>query len=189
MVTFHLTRRTHDALVDMACSAVSKIAGARLIVKLHPRSQSAATFRRILEQYPALRCQLVRSTDLDSLLPRCDCVLSCASTAGIEAALAGKPVVQLLPVGSGGVLPAECWGLLGSARDVRELEVLLASILARRSSVRPLWNPNVLGNGLRPAVERIADAVTNCGSRIADCGLDASRIPPSYNPEPMATAR
>ena len=118
-VEFHLTRETHEALVDMACAAVAKIAGARIIVKLHPRTRDDGALVDVLKKHPNLRHRLVRSTKLDSLIARCDCVLSCASTAGIEAALAGVPVVQLLPAGSGNVLPAEHWGLVGSARDAQ----------------------------------------------------------------------
>jgi hypothetical protein len=160
MVTFHLTRHTHEALVEMACAAVSKFAGARMIVKLHPRSQSAADFRRVLASYPPLRYRLARAADLDSLFAECDCVLSCASTAGIEAALAGLPVVQLLPAGSGNVLPCEDWGLFGTARDARELDTLLTAALARSWPVRPRWDPNVVGDGQHPAVDRIVDGIT-----------------------------
>jgi len=158
-VEFHLTRETHEALVDMACAAVAKIAGARIIVKLHPRTHDARTLVDVLKKHPTLRHRLVRSTHLDSIIARCDCVLSCTSTAGIEAALAGAPVVQILPAGSGDVLPAENWGLVGSARDARRLDVLLGAALALGWSAAPRWNSDVLGDGRRPAVEQIVDAV------------------------------
>ncbi|HUY36046.1 MAG TPA: hypothetical protein VMV69_25125 [Pirellulales bacterium] len=169
-VTFHLTRQTHEALVDMACAAVGKIAGARLIVKLHPRAPDAGEWLQVLKRHPALRHRVVRSADLDTVVAGCDCVLSCASTAGIEAALAGAPVAQLLPAGSGDVLPAERWGLIGSARDACRLDSLLATALARGWKAVPRWDPDVLGDGHRPAVERIADIVlerSNClGARL-----------------------
>jgi hypothetical protein len=158
-VEFHLTRETHEALLDMACAAVAKIAGARIIVKLHPRTRDARALVEVLNKHLNLRHRLVRSTDLDSIIARCDCVLSCASTAGIEAALAGAPVVQLLPGGSGDVLPAEHWGLVGSARDARQLDLLLAAALALGWSAAPRWDPDVLGDGRQPAVAQIADAV------------------------------
>ena len=130
-VSFHLTRQTHEQMLDMACTAVARLPRARLTIKLHPRSGDDAVFRQALERHPALRGRIVRSPRLDRLIAESDCVLSCASTSGIEAALAGAPVVQLLPAGSGDILPADRWGLLGSARTLDELNVLLEAAMIR----------------------------------------------------------
>jgi hypothetical protein len=67
-----------------------------------------------------------RRERLADLVAAADCVLSCASSAGIEAARAGRPVIQLLPAGSGNILPAEWYGLRGSARSLEELRQLLS---------------------------------------------------------------
>ena len=161
-VAFHLTQATHETMLDMACAAVAKLPRAKLSIKLHPRCRDDQVFRQALSRHPRLQGEIVRSKHLDRLVAHSDCVLSCASTAGIEAALAGAPVVQLLPRGSGDVLPAERWGLLGSAREPEELETLLTAALLRG------WRPpadceQVLGetNFDRPrsAAERIADVL------------------------------
>ena len=68
---------------------------------------------------------------LDRILPNVDVVLSCGSTGGIEAAALGWPVIQLLPSGSGDLLPAEASGLLGTARGEAELAFLLPLALQR----------------------------------------------------------
>lgn len=130
-VSFHLTRRTHEQMLDMACAAVAGLPQARLTIKLHPRCGEDAVFLEALARHPGLKGEVVRSRKLDRLIAESDCVLSCASTSGIEAALAGAPVVQLLPVGSGEILPADRWGMLGSARQPSELEALLSEALAR----------------------------------------------------------
>lgn len=161
--TFHLTRQAHERMLGMACAAAAKVAGARLVIKLHPRCADDSTFRQALARHPGLQAEVTRSPDLERLTAESDCVLSCASTSGVEAALMGAPVVQLLPAGSGDVLPAERWGMLGSARDEQELVRLLASALARGWQ-SPAVVEEVLGNPVRPAAEKVADVILNAGS-------------------------
>ena len=67
---------------------------------------------------------------LERWLAGTDCVLSCLSSAGVDAALAGLPVIQLLPAGSGPILPHEAWGMHGTARTAKELDDQLAQVLA-----------------------------------------------------------
>jgi hypothetical protein len=162
-VAFHLTRQTHDRMLDMACAAVARLPRATLSIKLHPRCTDEQVFRQALARHPNLQGEIVQTAALDRLVAQSDCVLSCASTAGIEAALAGAPVVQLLPAGSGDILPAERWGLLGSARESYELEVLLGAALLRGWQP-PADNEQVLGEAnsnwpRRAAAQRIADAL------------------------------
>jgi capsule polysaccharide export protein KpsC/LpsZ len=161
-VAFHLTRHTHDRMLDMACTAVARLPRAKLSIKLHPRCTDEQAFRQALARHPEVQGEIVQTAALDRLVAQSDCVLSYASTAGIEAALAGAPVVQLLPAGSGDILPAEGWGLLGSAREPRELEVLLDAALLRGWQP-PTHNEQVLGeaslNRSRSAAQRIADAL------------------------------
>lgn len=161
---FHLTRQTHERMLDVACAAAAKLPGARLIIKLHPRCVDDSPFQQAAARHPGLQVEVARSADLECLTAESDCVLSCASTSGIEAALMGAPVIQLLPAGSGDVLPAERWGLLGSARSEEELDRLLARALARGWKL-PLGVEEVLGNPIRPAAEKVADVLLNAGLR------------------------
>ncbi|MBL9125664.1 MAG: hypothetical protein JNG90_18640, partial [Planctomycetaceae bacterium] len=111
-VTFHLTTRTATELLATVQSALRAWPGAHLLVKLHPREQRAAELRALLCSSSAQPVSIVAGP-LERLLPRADVVLSCASTAGIDAAALGWPVIQLLPRGSGELLPADEYGLLG----------------------------------------------------------------------------
>ena len=129
-VEFHLTGGNYAEMQEMVGAVLSQIEGAKLVIKLHPRSrQSSDGWLR--PQGASVPVRVVQSKNLARLVAQSDCVLSCGSTAGIEAALAGAPVVQLLPAGSGGILPAEEWGFVGTARNADELAILVQAALAR----------------------------------------------------------
>lgn len=158
-VTFHLTSRNHIAMLEMACAAISNFAGARLTIKLHPRTPDAGVFESLAERWPHLDIRMVRNRDAASLFADADCVLSCASTAGIEAALAGAPVVQLLPEGSGNVLAADRWGLIGSAHTLAELLPLISQALARGWVAAPERSRDIIAATGLQACAAIADRV------------------------------
>lgn len=105
----------------------------------------------------------MRKASLERCLRDIDCVVSCGSSAGIDATLAGLPVVQLLPAGSGEVLPHDQWGLAGTARSAAELKVLVGQVL---SGVCPptAADPRVFGD-LSGSAERIAEAVLTAQRR------------------------
>ncbi|HEX5446381.1 MAG TPA: hypothetical protein VFW87_21315, partial [Pirellulales bacterium] len=157
--TFHLTGRNHAAMIAMACAAVSRFAGARLTIKLHPRTRDAGVFESLAKCWPQLDIRLVHNRDAAALFADADCVLSCASTAGIEAALGGAPVVQLLPEGSGEVLPAARWGLIGSARTPEELPLLIDQALARGWLAAPQRWPDIVAETGSRAAAAIAERV------------------------------
>ncbi len=158
-VAFHLTRSTYAALVRAAFSTAARLPGARLTVKLHPRAPRDPIVESALRSFPQVRGRLVRRTSLASCLADCDCVLSCVSSAGIDALLADVPVIQLLPAGSGDVMPAGEWGLTGSARSEPELWDLLGRALEHRGLRSPLDGPGPFEPFERPAAARIVDAV------------------------------
>lgn len=129
-VELHLTSRTYEQMLVTACAAVAELPDAELIVRPHPRSAADPVLRNVLKRFPSLPYRIASSrSSLAKLVALADCVLSCGSSAGIESAAAGLPVVQLLPEGSGNLLPAEWYGLLGSARTLDELRPLLRSAL------------------------------------------------------------
>jgi hypothetical protein len=109
--------------------------------------------------------RVVQSQDLESLIADSDCVLSCASTAGIEAALAGAPVIQLLPAGSGNVLPADEWGFIGSARTAEELGPLIEQALARGWHKDLQTLNHVLASHGREAAAQIVNGVIDTANR------------------------
>jgi hypothetical protein len=129
-VELHLTRSTYAKMLHDAFWAADRIPNATLVVKLHPRSPHDPVARRLLAQFDQLRARVVTDGPVEPWIAEADCVLSCISSAGIDATLAGVPVIQLLPEGCGKILPAHEWGLLGSAGDGVEIEQLLARALA-----------------------------------------------------------
>lgn len=128
-VALHFNPTTHAQMLRISLAAVAKIENASLEIKLHPRAADDPILRRLLTEYKSLRVKLTRRTPLQKCVARADCVLSCMSSAGVEAAAAGVPVIQILPQGSADVMPHDHWGLLGSARTQEELDRLLAKIL------------------------------------------------------------
>jgi len=175
-VALHLTGRTYAEMLRTALAGVSAIPGAELIVKLHPRAPDDPITHAVLSEFPAVRRRVVTAGPVEPWFDEVDCVLSCFSSAGIDAALAGVPVIQLLPRGSGDLLPHDEWGLLGSARTVEDLHGLLHHALdTRRETVgwversethahtgRPSKsapNPNVFADLGRSAASTIAQAI------------------------------
>jgi hypothetical protein len=154
-VEFHLTTENHAAMFDMVVAVLGQIAGARLTVKLHPRAKGLGSALRSLAANSPVRT--VQSSELTELFSETDCVLSCASTAGIEAAIAGAPVIQLLPTGSGNVLPADEWGFIGSARTAEELATLIPVALAPGWRREPEAASRILADYGRRAAARVAD--------------------------------
>ena len=157
-VAFHFTQTTYAAMLCAAFAAVAKIPRARLIVKLHPRSPRDPVMRQVAAAHPSVETEFVASGPLEPLLARADCALSCASSAGIDATLAGVPVVQILPAGSADVLPHDQWGLIGSGRTEEEVGILLNQALARGRGAEVRPNPQVFSNPGQSAAA-VADAV------------------------------
>lgn len=157
-VALNLTRATYAEMLRMAAAAVNGLPNAQLIVKLHPRSPDDPIARQVLAGFPSLSSRVVHTGALEKWVAEVDCVLTCPSSAGVEATLAGVPVIQLLPPGTGSVLPHQQWGMLGTARSQPQLERLLAEVLAGRAS--PMGpDPYVFANLDAPAAARIAQAV------------------------------
>jgi len=157
-VLFHMTRQSYAELLRAAVSTVAGIPNAELLVKPHPRSLRDPLLEAVLSGCPTLRSRVIGGP-LERCLADVDCVLSCGSSAGVDAALAGVPVIQLLPAGSGEVLPHEAWGMLGTARSAEELQSLLAEALTTGCPTTSPANPNVFGRSCDDSADRIAEAV------------------------------
>jgi hypothetical protein len=136
-VAYHLTTKTHHAMLRAALAAARKL-NCRLLIKLHPRASHRAQIAALLTEYPGLRARIVRSRKLQKLFARVDCVLSCASTAGWEAQLSGLPVIQLLPTGSADVLPPSLWRWDACVRGQEEVEKALRAVIGRRDQSRAI---------------------------------------------------
>ncbi|MGE0608844.1 MAG: hypothetical protein AB7O62_17245, partial [Pirellulales bacterium] len=129
-VSFHCTARSHAQMLRQLCLGVQRLGDVELVIKSHPRCRQPELFEQVLAGFPRLRSRIVRRGDLAGWFQRCDCVISCGSSAGIEAAWHGQPVIEMLSPGSADLLTPADWGLWGVARDERSLHRLLESALA-----------------------------------------------------------
>ena len=136
-IAFHLTTRTYRELFRAACAAIAGLPHAELIVKLHPRYPRNEVYRQVLAEFPALRSRLLSDGRLEDLLAGAACVLSCGSSAGVEAAFHGVPTIELLPAGSAELLPAAAWGFIGIARSEAEIAALLTLALGGQEQNPP----------------------------------------------------
>jgi hypothetical protein len=153
-VEFHLTRRTFERMLAVVCEAVAEMPDVELVVKLHPRASGCdPALLASLRRHPRLKYSIVQKPSLAEAVADVDCVISCASSAGVDAALAAIPVVQILPEGAGDMIPAAWYGMLGSARTLEELRPLLAQALATPRPAKT--SPLMRAEGSAPA--RILD--------------------------------
>jgi hypothetical protein len=189
-LSFHLTQKSHAEMLHMAGAAVASISGARLRIKTHPRTRGLQTFHRLIQAFPSLDVRLVGRRSMDDLLAEATCVLSCASSAGIEATLTGRPVIQLLPASSEDLLPSHAWGLAGTARCQEELERLIGAALDGRSYLQPaasrlqprsaaplpaFGHPLPEGEGLESAIHSVfGDVRRPAAVQIVDALLDGA---------------
>ncbi len=155
-VALHLTSESHRGMLRAAFGGLVEVPGAQIVLKLHPRLASEQVFCDALAEFPHLNVQIVRGGDLAGMVSDCDVVLSCASSAGLEAAWWGRPVVEILPEGSEVPFPAAWWGQVGIARTPEEVASLLAQ---SRTKERAVPSPLVFANLVRPAVETLLEEI------------------------------
>lgn len=129
LIELNLNSRSYHEMIEAAFAAAEAIPGATLVVKPHPRTKTDPVIQAAVSRHPNLQVELIQSGSLAESLRGIDCVLSCLSSAGIEATLADTPVIQLIPRGAGHVLPADRWGLFGSASNEAELLPLIRHAL------------------------------------------------------------
>jgi hypothetical protein len=157
-VEYHLTTRTHDDSMRMALAAVGGLKNARLTIKLHPRCRDLRRFQRLAAEFPGLHCRIMRRGSAERQVAHADVVLNCGSSAGIEAAQQGVPVIELLPAGSRDLTPAADWGQFGSAGTFEELCRLLDEALHKSSRGRSACSEVFARTG-RAAAQAIVDQI------------------------------
>ncbi|HVA48002.1 MAG TPA: hypothetical protein VNH11_16655 [Pirellulales bacterium] len=189
-VEFHLTSGNYALMLQMVHEVLSQIEHATLTIKLHPRARKKEFIRfqprlqpwledgKRNESRPVLPVRVVHSKNLARLVAASDCVLSCASTAGIEAALAGAPVVQILPIGSGNVLPADDWGFVGTARTAGELAALVDAALERGWAKPAETADRMLANVGEAAARSIVDGlIADSDQQLLVLGASGRELP------------
>ena len=161
----HLNGRSYAQMLRTAMAAVQRMDGARLLIRPHPRAPKDPFVDAALAEFPGLAAEVVRGGPLAAWLAKADCVLSCGSTGGLEAALAGVPAIGLVPPGACDWLPRGQWGLAGTARSQGELESMLAEVFQARRS--PGAELKTVAESVGPAAAaRIAEEVL-MGTKVA----------------------
>jgi hypothetical protein len=169
-VEYHLTTRAHNECLRMAFSAVQRLSRALLLIKLHPRCADAMPIERLAAEFPDLKCRIVRGTP-QRWLRQADVVLNCCSSAGIEAAHCGLPVIELLPAG-GRRFSCAAWGLFGAASGVEELAALLEAALTADAPLKPSTRHVFLRTGAA-AARAAVNAILGIAARSQ---TDSSRV-------------
>jgi hypothetical protein len=154
-ITLRLTGGSYAEVIQRAFAAVSRIAGSRLVVKLHPRAADDPVVRAAAARFADLPVKILAQGKLEKLLRRADCILSCGSSAGVDATLSGRPVIHLLPAGADEFLSEDAWGFAAVARTGAELERAINKILAAPPSAAFVPDPSVFGSFQQPALEQI----------------------------------
>lgn len=161
-VNYHLTRSTYVSMLGWALAAMAQWPGSQVVIKLHPRDLRSRMLRGVVSQFKRPGVRIAASASLSSVLRGTDCVLSCASSAGIEAAARGWPVIQLMPEGSRDLIDSRRWGLVGTARSQMELTALLGPVLTGSWQAKD-DSENVFAASGREAAARIADVLLSPG--------------------------
>jgi len=164
-VSFHLTSASYAQMVAAVVHAIEEFDRLTWIIRPHPRCIGNDYWQETICRYPPKKVRLQRSSSLLRALGASDVVISFASSAGIEAAAAGLPVVQLLPVGSADVLPHHAWNLRGTARTSAELSHVLRRVLNQLDQVTVAPSQKVFA---AQGYEAARFTVNQVGEMIAD---------------------
>jgi glycosyltransferase involved in cell wall biosynthesis len=120
-------------LLTGAAQALREIPRLRLLIKPHPRDDRAALLQE-LERLSLPPETLLPSThDLYALLAEADVVLTFFSTVGVEALLAGKPVVLYKPDDQPSVVPYVNSEAVLRVADYRDIANTIGSVLSDES--------------------------------------------------------
>jgi hypothetical protein len=157
-LALHLTRQSYADLIRAALDGALAAGCRDLVVKLHPRAGRDPVLSAALAARPALRVRVVRRGRLERLLRGIDCVLSCGSSAGVDATLSGVPVIQVLPAGASDFLSRESWGLAGTVRTADELAQRAGQVLSPTARP-PVLDPDVFGSFDHSATARIVEEI------------------------------
>ena len=151
-------RMTAEQL-EMSLEALTRARpGTSVILRPHPGDWDVASYEDFDDRFPELNVEVDQASSIDQVIARCDLCLSGVSTATLQAAMAGLPVVFVNPGAK-----HRPWPFDGGddgfpmATDVAELVDAIPKALARRGELPPasvLEAYGVTGD----ATERIVDA-------------------------------
>ncbi len=155
---YHCTRASYEQLLRTVFETLAQIEGCELLVRPHPRDVPPRLLQQLRREFPRLNMRFVRGGSLAALIKRADCVISCASTSGVEAAALGAQVIQMMPVGSADLIDAPAWGMIGTARTSDELRRLIELRGSIPTAHETAWR-SIVGEIDRAAAPQIVDAL------------------------------
>ncbi len=170
--SFHLTASEYARLLQLAVDVVLEQPDWELTLKLHPRDTQREWYRRFVPKGDRHRVRIDTRHTLWQLLPAHQVVLHVASGAGVEAALAGWPVVELLPRGGAELLPAKPWGMLAAVSTRAELRAALRRLVERGPRSTAGVREQVMANFGCRAAPRVVEAALHVVAQ----GTDAPAV-------------
>ncbi len=179
--SFHLTASEYARLLQLAVDVVLEQPGWELTIKLHPRDTQREWYRRFVPEGDRHRVRIDTRHTLWQLLPAHQVVLHVASGAGVEAALAGWPVVELLPRGGAELLPARPWGMQAAVSTRAELREALRRLVEHGPRSTAEVREQVMANFGRRAAPRVVEAALHVVARGTNAPALSSlpdRMPP-----------
>jgi len=89
------SKKKRYEFVRLVLSALGSTSGCELVIKIHPRENSMA-YQDILKELGAEHTLIISDeVPLYELLCACDCIMTVASTVGLEAMILDKPVIEI----------------------------------------------------------------------------------------------
>jgi len=131
-------RMTAEQL-EMALEAVSRTRpGTSVLLRPHPGDWDVASYKLFADRFPELDIETDQGSPIDQVIARCDLCLSGVSTATLQAAMAGLPVIFINPGGAHRPWPFDGGAdAFDAATDISELVAAIPAALARRGESPP----------------------------------------------------
>lgn len=128
-IAMGLNSRTYAIMLDWVLGCFAARRHLRLTIKKHPRAGKDAALEQGLAKHADLAARVLKREPLAACLADADCVISCGSSAGVEASAVGLPVIQLVPPAAADFLSREDWGAVGIARSAEELGAWIDAVV------------------------------------------------------------
>ena len=129
-------RMTEEQL-EMSLEALKRTRpGTSVLLRPHPGDWDLASYGKFVDRFPELEIEVDQASTIDQVIARCDLCLSGVSTATLQAAIAGLPVVFINPGGA-----SRPWPFNGGddgfvmATDAAQLADVIPDALARRGEL------------------------------------------------------
>jgi hypothetical protein len=147
--------RVAPALVETALDALQRTRpGTLALLRPHPADYDSSGYATLRERFPALRMEVDVSSPIGEVISRADLCIGGVSTATLQAALAGVPILFLNVAGVARPYPFDASGTIPTAETADELAPLITeALVGQRQPERSVIEDAL---GVRPdAPERV----------------------------------